>query len=108
MKKMIIGLALGTVAGILDVIPMILQNLTWDADVSALAMWMVVGFFIASVELKMNPVLKGVLTAFLVSLPSAILIGWKEPVSLIPIFIMTTLLGALLGFAIHKMTEQYS
>jgi len=66
MKKMIIGLALGTVAGILDVIPMILQNLTWDADVSALAMWMVVGFFIASVELKMNPVLKGVLTAFLV------------------------------------------
>jgi len=42
------------------------------------------------------------LTAFLVLLPTAILIGWKEPVSLIPIAIMTTILGGLLGFLINK------
>ena len=86
-----------------DVIPMIMQKLTWDANLSAFAMWIVVGFLIATTDLKINSIIKGILIAFLVLLPSAILIGWKEPVSLIPIAIMTTLLGGLLGFSINKI-----
>ena len=42
--------------------------------------------------------------AFLVLLPSAILIGWQEPVALIPITIMTLILGSLLGIFIDKYT----
>lgn len=103
MKKIKIGLLLGIVAGIIDVIPMILQNLTWDANISAFAMWIVVGFLISTSDLKINSIIKGILTAFLVLLPTAILIGWKEPVSLIPITIMTTILGGLLGFSINKI-----
>lgn len=106
MKKIKIGLLLGIVAGIIDVIPMILQNLTWDANVSAFAMWIVVGFLIATSDLKINSIVKGILTAFLVLLPTAILIGWKEPVSLIPITIMTTILGGLLGFSINKILNK--
>lgn len=34
-KKMKIGIVVGIVAGIVDVIPMVLQNLTWDANLSA-------------------------------------------------------------------------
>ena len=103
MKKIKIGLLLGIVAGIIDVIPMIMQNLTWDANVSAFTMWIVVGFLIATSDLKINSIIKGILTAFLVLLPTAVLIGWKEPVSLIPITIMTTFLGGLLGFSINKI-----
>jgi len=102
MKKIRIGLLLGMVAGIIDVIPMIIQNLTWDANLSAFTMWIVVGFLIATIDLKINSVIKGILIAFLVLLPSAVLIGWKEPVSLVPIAIMTTILGGLLGFSINK------
>ncbi|HPW66487.1 MAG TPA: hypothetical protein PLS84_05325 [Salinivirgaceae bacterium] len=102
MKKIKIGLLLGMVAGVIDVIPMIMQNLTWDANISAFAMWIVVGFLIATIDLNINSIIKGVLIAFLVLLPTAILIGWKEPVSLIPIIIMTTILGGLLGFSINK------
>jgi len=105
MKKQIIGIILGTIAGIIDVIPMIIQKLTWDANISAFTMWIVVGFLIATVGLKIKPVLKGILIGFLVLLPSAILIGWKEPVSLIPIVIMTLILSSLLGFFINKYTE---
>jgi hypothetical protein len=102
MKKIKIGLLLGMAAGVIDVIPMIMQNLTWDANISAFTMWIVVGFLIATMDLNINSIIKGILTAFLVLLPTAILIGWKEPVSLIPIAIMTTILGGLLGFLINK------
>ena len=103
MRKIKIGIIFGVIAGIIDVIPMIIQKLTWDANLSAFSMWIAVGFLISTVDLKINPIIKGILTAFLVLLPTAILIGWKEPVSLIPISIMTTILGGLLGFTINKM-----
>ena len=106
MKKIKIGILLGVVAGIIDVIPMIMQKLTWDANISAFTMWIVVGFLIATIDLKINSIIKGILTAFLVLLPTAILIGWKEPVSLIPIVIMTTILGGLLGFSINKILRE--
>jgi hypothetical protein len=106
MKRIKIGLLLGIAAGIIDAIPMILQNLTWDANISAFAMWIVVGFIISIIDLKLNSILKGIIVAFLVLLPTAILIGWKEPISLMPIVIMTTILGGLLGFAIHKVLDK--
>jgi uncharacterized membrane protein len=105
-KKIKIGILLGIVAGIIDVIPMILQNLTWDANLSAFTMWIVVGFLIAVIDLNINSIIKGILTAFLVLLPSAILIGWQEPISLIPITIMTIILGGLLGFSIEKIMKK--
>jgi uncharacterized membrane protein len=103
MRKIKIGIIFGVIAGIIDVIPMIIQKLTWDANISAFSMWIVVGFLIAIVDLKINSIIKGILIAFLALLPTAILIGWKEPISLIPISIMTTILGGLLGFTINKM-----
>ena len=105
MKKIIIGLLLGIVAGIIDVIPMIMQNLTWDANISAFVMWIVVGFLIATIDLNINSITKGILIAFMVLLPTAILIGWKEPVSLIPISLMTTILGGLLGYSNHRLNR---
>lgn len=105
-KKIKIGILLGIVAGIIDVIPMILQNLTWDANLSAFTMWIVVGFLTATIDLNINSIIKGLLIAFLVLLPSAILIAWQEPISLIPIIIMTTILGGLLGFSIEKIMKK--
>jgi len=105
MKKHIIGIAFGGIAGIIDVIPMIIQKLTWDANISAFVMWVVVGLLITAVDLKMKPILKGILIAFLVLLPSAILIAWKEPFALIPIVVMTLILSTLLGFFVNRYTE---
>jgi hypothetical protein len=106
MKKPLIGILLGAIAGVVDVIPMIMMNLTWDANLSAFSMWVIVGFLISVVEIKVLPIFKGILMAFLVLFPSAILIGSKEPQSLIPIFAMTTILGGLLGFMVHRFTNK--
>ncbi len=106
MKRIKIGILGGLLAGIIDVIPMILQKLTWDANLSAFSLWAIVGFFISVVEIKINPILKGLLVAFLVLCPCAILIAWQEPFSLIPISIMTLILGGLLGFGIEKIKKR--
>lgn len=105
MKSIKTGVLAGVIAGIIDVIPMILQKLTWDANLAAFSMWVVVGFLISVTNIKIHAVLKGILMAFLVLLPSAILIGWKEPLSLIPILVMTTILGGALGFSIVKIAS---
>jgi CHASE2 domain-containing sensor protein len=98
MKKIYLGLLIGALAGIIDVIPMWLQKLSWDANLSAFVMWLVVGFLVPTVDLKVGSVAKGILIAFVVLSPTAIIIGAKEPISLIPILIMTLILGSGVGY----------
>jgi len=104
-KNKIVGIAFGTIAGILDVVPMIIQKLSWDANISAFSMWVIVGLVISSSDFKIPSIIKGVLVSFLLLLPSAILIAWKEPISILPISIMTLILGSGLGFAIEKVNK---
>ena len=100
-KKIKIGIVFGFIAGVIDIIPMILQKLTWDANLSAFSLWIIIAFIISTSTIKIHPILKGILISFLTLLPSSILIGWKEPINLIPIFIMTLILGGALGYFIN-------
>ena len=105
-NALVVGVLLGSVAGVLDMIPMLLQGLTWDANLSAFFLWVVSGFMLATSNLKLAPVLKGILIPFICLLPSAFfIIGWKEPFSLVPIGVMTLILGALLGFVYGKVVK---
>ena len=105
MKKIQAGILFGVLAGLIDITPMLLAKMNWDANLSAFTLWVVVGFFTAAVELKINPVLKGLLIAFLTLLPSAVLIAGIQPVSLIPVTIMTVILGSAVGFLVGKFAQ---
>ncbi len=104
-KRIMIGVSLGTIAGILDVIPMVAQKLTWDANLSAFSLWIVIGFMLATSNLSLPSVPKGIVISFLCLLPCMFMIGWSEPFSLVPVAAMTLFLGALLGYAFHKYTK---
>lgn len=106
MKKQLVGIISGSIIGIIDMIPMIVQGLTWDANLSALVMWIMIGYLYTITQLKVRPYLKGVILAYIVLLPSAIIIGWSEPITLIPIGVMTIVLGALLGFMIEWINKK--
>jgi len=103
-KKILLGLVLGLAAGIIDLVPMLLQKLSWDANLSALSLWLVSGVLTASVDWKINPAVKGIVISLLVLLPSAVLIGAKEPLSLVPIGAMTLILGGALGYFTNRLT----
>ena len=104
-NKIWVGVGLGAVAGIIDMLPMLMQKLTWDANLSAFFLWVVSGFMLATSDLRLHPVLKGIVIPFLCLLPSAFIIGWKEPISLLPIGVMTLILGAILGFVYNKIVK---
>ena len=103
MNRIVAGLFGGVVAGMLDIIPMILQKLSWVANLSAFTMWIIIGLLIATNNLKLPSIIKGILISILVLIPTAIIIGSKEPKSLIPITIMTIILGSISGIAINKL-----
>jgi CHASE2 domain-containing sensor protein len=105
-NKTLIGIIFGIIAGIIDIIPMIFQKLSWDANLSAFSMWIIAGFIISTSNIKINSILKGILISFLLLTPAAILIGWHQPISLIPIFLMTLILGSLLGYFINRFTNK--
>ena len=105
-RKILTGLLIGLAAGIIDVIPMIIQGLTWDANLAAFSMWIIIGFFLSVTNMKIKGVLKGLVISFLVLIPNLFIIGWKEPKSLIPIFIMTIILGSLAGFVYQKIVKE--
>ena len=105
MRKIYFGLLLGLIAGVIDVIPMILQGITWDANLSAFAFWIIAGFMIATSNLQLKPVLKGIVVSFLVLIPVLVMVAWSEPFSLIPICIMALILGSSLGYFIDRFAN---
>jgi hypothetical protein len=105
MKKIKPGIILGIVAGIIDVISMIFQKLTWDANLSAFSFWIVAGFFISTTNLDIKGAVKGIMISLILLIPLAFIIGWQEPASLVPIITMNVILGALLGYSIDRFAE---
>ncbi len=105
-RRIMTGILIGAIAGLIDIIPMIWQKLTWDADISAFLLWVVVGFMIATSNLRWPGVIKGIVVSFLCLLPSVFIIGGKEPFSLLPIFVMTLILGTSVGYAFHKLVKE--
>jgi predicted neutral ceramidase superfamily lipid hydrolase len=103
MSKLIKFLITGFVVGIVDVIPMILMKLSWDANISAFTMWVVISYILYCNNQKNNQLIKSIVIAFLVLTPNAILIGWNNPINLIPVIIMTLLLSLLMGFITGKI-----
>ncbi|MFH1564379.1 MAG: hypothetical protein ABIC82_00845 [bacterium] len=104
-KKIKLGIIFGIIAGIIDVIPMILQKLTWDANLSALAHWVIIGFVISVSNIKLKGALKGLAVSIILLIPIAFLAWWNDTSSIIPMTFSTIILGSLLGFLIDKYGE---
>jgi hypothetical protein len=99
MKNIVIALLIGFVAGIIDVVPMLIQGIATAACISAFIQWIVLGLLIPYVQWNIQPWLKGLIIAELLALPILVLVFAKEPLSIIPIIIFSAILGILVGLA---------
>jgi len=101
-KKTSLGIILGIAIGIIDVIPMIIQNMSWDANFSAFFHWIILGYLISITNLKLKGYLKGLFLSILTMIPIAFLAWWNDHSAIIPMSISTIIFGSLLGFLIEK------
>ena len=65
---------------------------------SAFVHWIVLGVLISYVQLPLAAWAKGIVVAVLACLPVVILVSEKDPKSIVPILIMSVVLGAAVGF----------
>ena len=103
-SKLFVSLLIGVIAGIIDVAPMIFQKLDKHACISAFVHWVVLGVIISYVQMPMSAYLKGIVVSLLAVLPVLIIVAKEDKKVIIPILIMSVILGAGVGIS----TEMYA
>ena len=105
MKKLLIVLLIGASAGIVDIIPMIMQKLCLYSITSAFIHWLVLSILINYLQLGLKGWLKGLVVGELATLSIVVLVAKYTPGAVPPILIMTAILGSLVGWAGEKLLE---
>ncbi len=93
------ALLIGVAAGLLDVVPMVLQGQSWRANLSAFLHWLALGLVIPYLHWGLVPWLAGSLAGLLLALPIIAMVGEEEPGAWLPIGLFSLLLGAAVGWA---------
>ena len=101
-KKILMSLIIGVCAGIIDVIPGIIEGVDIRVTLAGFTFWVTTGFIVAHVSLPIKNWLKGVTVASLLAIPGTILISKVDPNSVVPMIILTIFLGALVGLLTGK------
>jgi len=104
MKNILLSFMLGALAGVIDIIPMIIQKLDKHAIASAFVQWLVLGFIITFIKIPgLDGWQKGLVVAVLLSLPIVILVAKTDPKSIVIILLMSATLGSIVGFISAKI-----
>ncbi len=99
MNDILIALIIGIVAGIIDVIPMIIKKMEKSANLSAFSHWVVLGFIIPFVSWNIAPWLKGLIIAEISAIPILFIVATKDKKAILPITIMSAILGVAVAIA---------
>ncbi len=105
MSKVSISIAIGAVAGVVDIVPMVIQGLDVYATASAFIHWVVLGFLISHIQILVPAWLNGMIIAEMSALPIVPLVLRDDPLSVIPIVVMSALLGAAVGFSAPRFAR---
>ena len=98
MSEIFIALIIGVIAGIIDVVPMIMQKMKKSANLSAFFHWVVLGLIIPFVSWNIMPWLKGFIIAEISAVPILLIVASNDKKAIIPITVMSAILG--IGVAI--------
>ncbi|MDP3445836.1 MAG: hypothetical protein Q8T08_23500 [Ignavibacteria bacterium] len=99
MNDFLIAILIGIVAGLIDVIPMIIMKLDKVASISAFTHYFVLGLIIPFMNWGLSPWISGMIISFLSALPVMIIVYPKDKKSLIPMTVFSIVLGAGIGLA---------
>ena len=104
MDTLLLSAIIGIVAGIIDVIPMVIQNLDRRATVSAFLQYFFVSIIIVNIDLP-HVVwwLQGGLISVALALPVVCIVSLQDKKAVPIILTMAAVLGTLIGIAGHYL-----
>ena len=100
MDTLLLSAIIGTVAGVIDIIPMIIQKLDKRASISAFLQYFFVSIIIVNIDLPhIVWWLQGGLISVAFAIPVVIIVASKEKKAVPIILTMAAILGTLIGLA---------
>lgn len=103
MNDILVALAIGIVAGIIDIVPMIIQKLDKYSCISAFCHWVILGLVIPFVDWNIASWLKGLLLGEMLAIPLMIIVSKNDKRSLLPMALFSALLGIGVAVASSKI-----
>ena len=97
MHKLFSAIAIGVLAGVIDVIPMLVQKIDATSCLSAFVHWVVLGVLISYVRAPLPAWAKGGAIGFFSALSIVTLIAQSDPKSVLPILMTSIVLGGVVG-----------
>jgi hypothetical protein len=102
MKTIFFTALIGMIAGIIDILPMIKMKLDKYAIASAFIFYFIMPFIIFNTDLfKMAWWLKGGVITLALAAPIVIIVAKEDKKSILPMVVMSIVLGTLIGVAGH-------
>ncbi|RXQ87173.1 hypothetical protein EO244_16660 [Ancylomarina salipaludis] len=99
MNNFLIAILIGLLAGLIDIIPMIIQKLDKRDTISAFIHYFALGLIIPFVNLGIAPWITGIGIALLTSIPIMIIVYPRDKKAIIPMIVFSLILGAGIGIA---------
>ncbi len=99
MNNILIALSIGLVAGLIDIIPMIIQKLDKRAIISAFIHYFALGLIIPFVSWGIAPWIKGIIISLLSAIPIMIIVYPVDKKAIIPMIVLALILGGGIGIA---------
>ena len=99
MNDFLIAAIIGLIAGLIDIIPMLIKKLDRGATISAFIHYFILGVIIPFVSWGIPPYMKGIVISLLSAIPIMIIVYPKDKKAIIPMIIFSLGLGAGIGIA---------
>jgi hypothetical protein len=102
MSKLLITFAIGLVAGLIDILPMMLRGVDRVQLASVFVHWFVATIFISYVVMPIPPIAKGALIGLLSALPALITYSASAPTRVLPVAAIAVVLGGAIGYLTNR------
>ncbi len=104
MRILFLSMLIGVVAGVIDILPMVLQKMDKRAIIAAFLQYFFISIIIVNINLPgVVWWLQGSLISLALVLPTIIIVSSKANKSAFIISLMSIILGALIGLAGHYL-----